>query len=267
MKKTVVRVVALDMIFLLMLIIAGAFSGIVSEVIYVGAYLVPLAAFLKMSRGETLTKLPLFMRREDVALCLPLVAPTIGITIGLSALVAYLLSLAGVGGTEALTGSPARLLILHALLPAVLEEALFRYVPLALIAPYSKRSAVLISAILFAVAHCNVAQIPYAFVAGIIFAAVDLSCGSILPSVVLHLLNNAASVFWQWDVSAAAVRLPLGISVAVLSVLSVALVAIFHRRYAKKASFLLDKGDQISAPREVWVFVAVCLVLAVSALF
>ncbi len=267
MKKTVIRVVALDMIFLLLLMVAGAFSGVLSEMIYIGAYLVPLAAFLWISRGEARMKLPLSMKRRDIALYLPLIAPTIGITIGLSALVAHLLLLAGIDGAQALTGSIFELLILHALLPAVLEEALFRYVPLTLISPYSSRSAVLISALLFAVAHCNIAQIPYAFVAGVIFAVLDLACGSILPSIILHFLNNLASVFWLWDTSAPVFRVPFVIAVAALSLLAVALVAIFHRRYSEKAAFLLHKGDKISIAREVWVFVTVCAALAVSALF
>ena len=266
-KKTVVRVVALDMIFLLLLIVAGAFSGVLSEIIYVSAYLVPLAVFPWLSRGNALMKLSPRMKRTDILLCLPLIAPTLGATVGLSALVSYLLSFAGMGGTEMLTGAFFELLILHVLLPAVLEEALFRYVHLSLIAPYSRKSAVLISALIFAVAHCNVAQIPYAFVAGIVFAVLDLACGSILPSVVLHLLNNLASVFWLWDVSAPVFRVPFIVAVAALSVLSLGLVVILRRRYAKETLFMFDKNDTISATREVWVFVAVCLALAVGALF
>lgn len=266
MKKTVVRVVALDLVFLLLLIIAGAFSGALSEIIYIGAYAVPIAAFFWISRGEEKYKLTLWIGRTDGALCLPLVAPTVAITVGLSALFAFLFSLVGVESAEPLTGSLFELLILHALLPAVLEEALFRYVPLSLIAPHSRRSAILISALLFAFAHCSVTQIPYAFFAGMIFAALDLACGSILPSVVLHLLNNVASVLWLWDVSAPVFRAPFVAIAAVLSVLSVASVVIFRTRYAKWSSFLFDKDDKIDTTREVWIFVFVCLVLAVGAL-
>lgn len=266
MKKTVVRVVALDLVFLLLLIVAGAFSGALSEVIYIGAYVAPLAAFFWIARGEEKCKLTFGISSTNGALCLPLIAPTVAVTVGLSALFAFLFSLVGVESAEPLNGSVFELLILHALLPAVLEEALFRYVPLSLIAPHSKRSAVLISALLFAFAHCSVEQIPYAFFAGLIFAALDLACGSILPSVALHLLNNVASVLWLWDVSAPAFRLPFVITVAALSVISVALVVIFRKRYAKWTSFLFDKDDKIGTVREVWIFVFVCLVLAVGAL-
>ena len=266
MKKTVVRVVALDMIFLLLLTVSGAFSGVPSDILYIAAYLLPLAAFPWLTKGEKGEKLLSAASAGDMALCLPLVAPTISITIGLSALVTYLLSFAGIGGTEALTGPVFELLILHALVPAVLEETLFRYVPLTLIAPYSKRSAVIVSALLFAVAHCNLAQLPYAFVAGIIFAVIDIAVGSIIPSVVMHLLNNVASVFWLWEVSAQSFRLPFAVSILIVSVISVVLVIVFRRRYAEKTSFLVDKTDKISTSREVWLFALVCTALAVGSL-
>ncbi len=264
MKKTVVRVVALDMLFLLLLTVAGAFSGVPSEIIYIAAYLLPLALFPLFAKGERRERIKLLPSGSDALLCLPLIAPTITLTIGLSALTSYLMSLGGMGGAESLDGSLFELLILHALLPAVLEEALYRYVPLTLIAPYSKRSALIISALLFAVAHCNIAQMPYAFVAGIIFAALDLFTGSILPSVALHLLNNLASVFWMWDVSAPTFRAPFIALMLALTAVSVALVAIFHRRYLKKVSFLVDTGDKIRIACEVWLFCAVCLALAVG---
>ena len=266
MKKNVVRVVALDMIFLLFVVLSSIFSGALSDILYFGAYLVPIGAFVWLSRGETRERLSLGIKGRDAVMCLPFVAPTIGVMIGLSALVSLLLSLAGVSSAEPLTGSAFELITLHALVPAVLEEALFRYVPLVLIAPYSRKSAVFISAILFAAAHCNIAQIPYAFVAGLVFAVIDLACESVLPSVVLHLCNNLASVFWLWDVSAQSFRLPFVISVAVVSVISVAVVVIFRARYIKKVSFLQNNDDRISTVKEVWVFAFVCLMLAIGAL-
>ena len=266
MKKTVARVVALDMIFLLFILLLSVFSGVLSDILYFCAYLVPIGAFVWLVRGENRANISLGIKGKDAAMCLPLVAPTIGVMIGLSALVSLLLSLAGVRSAEPLTGSAFELITLHALVPAVLEEALFRFVPLTLIAPYSRKSAVFISAILFAVAHCNVAQIPYAFVAGLIFAVIDIACESVLPSVVIHLFNNVASVFWLWDSAAGSFRLPFVISVAVLSLLSVATVLIFRARYVKKVSFLQNRDDKISTVKEVWVFAFVCLMLAVGAL-
>ena len=104
MKKTVVRVVALDMIFLLFIVLSSIFSGALSDLLYFGAYLVPLGAFAWISKGEVREKLSLGIKARDAVMCLPLIAPVIGVTIGLSALVSLLLSFAGVGSAEPLTG-------------------------------------------------------------------------------------------------------------------------------------------------------------------
>ena len=266
MKKTVACVVALDLIFLLVILISGSLYGMLSDAIYFAAYLLPLIAFSWLAKGEKKISFSLRISRTDALMCLPLIAPTIGVTIGLSALASLLLSFCGAGTTEPLTGELFELLILHALLPAVLEEALFRYVPLTLITPHSKKSAVIISALLFAVAHCNISQMPYAFAAGVVFAVLDLAMGSLFPSLLLHLLNNVVSVFWLWDVSAPVFRLPLTISLVTLTFISVALVVIFRGRYTKKVTFLVDKDDKISIAPQVFVFVTVCMALAIGAL-
>ena len=266
-KKTVARIVALDMIFLLCILISGSLSGAVSEMAYYAAFILPIGVFLWIRGGEPQLKLSFGIKRTDAALFLPLIPLTVAVTFGLSALFAFLASLVSIAGAEPLTGSVFTSIILHALLPAVLEEALFRYVPLTLIAPHSKRSAVIISAILFAAAHCDLAQMPYAFAAGVIFAALDLASGSILPSLILHLVNNTVSVLWLSQTTSSAFRLPFVICLGALVAVSAVLVLILRGRYAEKASFLLNKGDRIGTAREVWVFFAVCIALAIGALF
>ena len=62
--------------------------------------------------------------------------------------------------------------------------------------PYSRKWAVLISAALFALAHGNIYQIPYAFIAGAVFAVIDIAFDTVLPSFVIHFVNNLASIFW-----------------------------------------------------------------------
>ena len=53
--------------------------------------------------------------------------------------------------------------------------------------------AIAISALLFAVVHMNPAQIPYAFVMGLFFGWMYWRTGSIIPSVVAHVVNNSVS--------------------------------------------------------------------------
>lgn len=69
------------------------------------------------------------------------------------------------------------------------EEILFRGFVLRSLRPYGKRFAVLLSALLFAVFHGNLLQLPYAFLMGLLmgYAAVEYS---IYWALALHMFNN-----------------------------------------------------------------------------
>lgn len=54
--------------------------------------------------------------------------------------------------------------------------------------------AIVVSAIIFGVIHANPAQIFFAFILGLIFGWMYYRTGSILPSIVGHVLNNTVSV-------------------------------------------------------------------------
>lgn len=79
----------------------------------------------------------------------------------------------------------------------IAEEIIFRGLVLKTIAPYGKKLAIIVSALLFGLMHGNVKQFAGAFVCGIIFAAVDIKYGSILPSIVIHILNNMLPVVYN----------------------------------------------------------------------
>ena len=85
-------------------------------------------------------------------------------------------------------------LIIIALLPAVVEEFIFRGL---LFNGYKKRNplmAILLSAFLFGLMHMNLNQFSYAFVIGIIFGFLAYATGSLLPSILGHFIINGTSV-------------------------------------------------------------------------
>lgn len=85
-------------------------------------------------------------------------------------------------------------LILLALIPAVVEEFIFRGL---IFNGYRKRNplkAALLSAVLFGLMHMNINQFTYAFVIGIIFALLTYVTGSIIPSTIGHFVINGTSV-------------------------------------------------------------------------
>lgn len=77
------------------------------------------------------------------------------------------------------------------------EELIFRGLVLKTIAPYGKKLAIVVSALFFGLMHGNIKQFVGAFVCGMIFAAVDIKYGSVLPSVIMHVLNNLLPVIYN----------------------------------------------------------------------
>ena len=90
---------------------------------------------------------------------------------------------------------PALLLAFLALcvVPAVLEELLFRGVAQGLVRPFGAVAAVIAQAVLFALLHGSLSGVVYALPAGLFFGLLAEQTGSILPGMLLHLCNNLLS--------------------------------------------------------------------------
>ena len=83
-----------------------------------------------------------------------------------------------------------------ALLGPVLEELLFRgAVTKVLLRRYRPAVAIVVSGLLFGIFHLNPAQIVGAALAGFLFAWIYWRTGSLVPCIVVHVLNNSLSVF------------------------------------------------------------------------
>lgn len=78
-----------------------------------------------------------------------------------------------------------------AVLPAILEECLFRGALLSGLKQFGETAAVLICGGLFALYHQNPAQTLYQFCCGVAFALVAIRAKSVLPTVLSHFVNNA----------------------------------------------------------------------------
>lgn len=84
-----------------------------------------------------------------------------------------------------------------ALLPAFMEEFVFRGIILGSLRKFSDTFAIVASALLFGLMHSNFVQIPFAFCGGLIFGYLAVATNSLLPSMIVHFLNNAISVTIQ----------------------------------------------------------------------
>ena len=81
-----------------------------------------------------------------------------------------------------------------AVLPAIMEELLFRGVILQLLRPAGDRIALILTSVLFGITHGTVEQIPFAFVVGLVCGYFVLKTGNIYLGMLLHFLNNAVAV-------------------------------------------------------------------------
>lgn len=79
--------------------------------------------------------------------------------------------------------------------PAFVEELLFRGVIFSNLLPYGKGTAIIGSAVLFGLMHRNIEQILYATVAGVVLAWIYWRTRSIWVCVLTHFLNNFHSLF------------------------------------------------------------------------
>ena len=78
--------------------------------------------------------------------------------------------------------------------PAIVEEFAFRGVVLGALRRFGDGFAILVSSLVFGLMHRNLSQIPFAFLVGIIMAFAVIKSGSLITSILIHLLNNGISV-------------------------------------------------------------------------
>ena len=84
--------------------------------------------------------------------------------------------------------------VVFAILPAICEEFAFRGVIMGIFRKYGDRFAIIISALIFGMLHSSFMTMVFAFGSGIVFGLIRKNSGSIVPSMIVHFLNNLMSV-------------------------------------------------------------------------
>lgn len=77
----------------------------------------------------------------------------------------------------------------------IIEETIYRGMILGMLSKYGKTPAVLLSALAFGLMHNNIPQAVSAFGAGLFFAIIAVNCGSIIPTMIIHMINNFIANF------------------------------------------------------------------------
>ena len=199
-------------------------------------------------------------------------------------LVSGAFSLVGIenkGGTIDVGSTPDSLLMILtvAILPAFVEEFAFRGVVMGTLRPYSEGAAILISSATFALMHGNFVQMPFTFCCGLVFAYMDIKCNSLLPSVIVHFLNNGLSVAADLLIAHGIMsELVVNLLYGVIFIVTGVLAFIFIKDFTKdKEMFTLDKGSDIipfkkkitticSSPTMI-IFTVIMVLLSIMTLF
>ncbi len=102
---------------------------------------------------------------------------------------------ADIAGGMGFAGAPILAqLAFCALLPAVCEEMMFRGMMLSAFERQGRRTALFLSALLFALIHVNLKGLPVQFAMGVALGYIVLRSGSLYPAVFFHLLFNGLSL-------------------------------------------------------------------------
>lgn len=159
-----------------------------------------LTIFL-MSRG--ITKYPGFTpaKRPYSLLTLPVFFAAFFVLGYVGMFFSYLFENIGIHGIDASLNAPKSglnlllFIVQYTFLPALLEEYLFRGVMLGRLRRFGDGFAVVLSSFIFALMHHNIVSMPNIFLLGALFGYITLKSNSLIPSFIMHFLNNAIAIF------------------------------------------------------------------------
>ncbi len=79
------------------------------------------------------------------------------------------------------------------------EELIYRGLILTLLKPFGKWLAVFFSALIFGMMHGNIPQMASSFASALVMGVVAVQCGSIIPTLVIHICNNILASYMDFS--------------------------------------------------------------------
>ena len=278
MKRALRYITLVDMLFILALSFFASFDEPISLVLRIAfalvvafiAYRISLEMREERERVAGVAEESVYLYRMkggDIPLFASLVIPTVGFIFAISIFTSFLLGLVNLEAPAVANRPFLEMLIVNCLVPVAVEEIIFRYIPMKLLAPYSKRWCIILSALFFALAHLNVFQIPYAFIAGVIFMALNLLTDSIIPSILLHVFNNVISILYIKYSADVTFNTVFIIVLAVTALISLVPLVILVRKNFSRIKEIFVRGEPLTSSYAPILFVIFTLFLAIYNLF
>ena len=266
MKEKVNLLVLLDLIFLVMLGLSGAASEhkALTDFFYYGAFIIPIligTGYIQKytAYAENYTPINTKITKEKFLFSLPLFFPIIASICVIAFLTNLVINYFGYSNSISYEENIILAIILHGLIPAFLEEMLFRYIPLNLLFE-NKKYAVVLSSFLFAFAHMNLFQIPYALFAAIALSLITLATSSILPAMLIHFLNNLLSLLTIYGLN----PIILYSSILIIAILSIIIVIFKRKEYKSVASETFAKDITPEVGYSPLIFIGISTLILIS---
>lgn len=250
MENAVRHLSIISVLVLTLLFVPSGFDGFMSSMAYILAFVLPFLLGLLWLRaddnGDKEEATPSYITIDKRGLFITLLAlfPCVFVTFSLSYLTVSVMSFAGFENTVELGDNLFLALLMHAAMPAVLEELVFRYLPLRFIGKRAVLPCILLSSLFFSLVHHSFFSYFYTFVAGAILITIDLLTDSVIPSMIIHFVNNLLSVLWTFYSGSWEFELPFFLVIAVLAVLSGVAIFLMRGRAREVISDVSWRGER-----------------------
>jgi len=153
--------------------------------------------------------------------------------------------------------------VVLALLPAIIEELIFRGVVLKGLSRYGMVAAVLGSAILFSLFHLSPTQTIFQFILGIVFAVIVIRTGKIVYAMILHFINNFIIVTYTYIAGTSVIGFSWSAEIILLAVglliVGVGLIIWLLRSLKREKEFEVDKRENFWSVENFGF--AICVIL------
>lgn len=146
-------------------------------------------------------------------------------------------------------------LVILGVVPAIVEELLFRGIIFqGLRRSFSATSAVLLTALLFALMHQSITQFIYPLILGVILCEVMEKTGNIIYPMIIHLFNNVSTLLIDYMAATGLIKLAFattwwGVLCAILlAAATCALLWVIYKFYLCKHTKLKNEEVELQSP-------------------
>lgn len=246
-------------------LLAGTVGSGIGRILYMLSYLIPIVlfTFLAVRVGIPYTVTPTRVGFLRILPLLPIFLVAVILTSTATSAVMSFFEVDAVGGAAEGAGFFSDLFT-DCVFPAILEEGLMRFAVLSLLLLWSDRHAVWVSALLFALLHASLYQLPYAFVGGLFLGLAAVWGGSPVWAILFHFASNLLSLLLQyalvWFGKDTGTVVTLAVCFVLFLLAALGVICLLRRaRPEKRERTTTDFHSLLLSPLPLWALMMILL--------